>query len=445
MARSGGGVSAQHSPVAAPGSAELVRFAVKGLFGRYDHDVRFPRSEERDAEPSLVILHGANGIGKTTVLLMLDGLLRLDFDVFRVRPFSSCELVLSPRKVLRVRSEGLGQPLLVTFGQHRMALHPTLKGAADRAESTRVEAFRKAFFAAASGIAFQLISTERAPYRGLDHDGLPRDPTYDYALLAARLETDPEARLAFRLRAGPPEERPMSLEQRVRRFITDAQVNYRQYFLTEFDLFARVLAVIEEEDVPEFDAKELLERAQRIRRIDQVQRRYGLQTTSWNYDQVADLLRREESRPGRQRHWALAALAAYLEGIEGRVNERALITQRLGTFESEIAELMPDKKVTVGRSGLTVRVGNQELKEPQLSTGEFHLLYLLVAALTARRRGTLIAIDEPEMSMHVAWQRRLIRSLLAVASDARPQLLLATHSPEVVGEYRSHLSRLGGE
>ena len=78
-----------------------------------------------------------------------------------------------------------------------------------------------------------------------------------------------------------------------------------------------------------------------------------------------------------------------------------------------------------------------------MSSGEFHLLYLMTSALTARKRGTVIAIDEPEMSMHISWQRRLIKSLLTVASDARPQLILATHSPEVVGEYRAYMSRVG--
>ena len=83
------------------------------------------------------------------------------------------------------------------------------------------------------------------------------------------------------------------------------------------------------------------------------------------------------------------------------------------------------------------------LTENQLSSGEFHLLFLMVEALIARRRGTIIAIDEPEMSMHISWQHKLIRNLLAVASDARPQFLLATHSPDVVAEYRPYFVQLG--
>src|SRR5688572_15530111 len=71
---------------------ELAELQIKGLFNRFDHTVSFPHLPEGATGPSLVLLHGQNGVGKTTLLLMLDGLMRLDFDVFRVRPFSSCSL-----------------------------------------------------------------------------------------------------------------------------------------------------------------------------------------------------------------------------------------------------------------------------------------------------------------------------------------------------------------
>jgi len=71
------------------------------------------------------------------------------------------------------------------------------------------------------------------------------------------------------------------------------------------------------------------------------------------------------------------------------------------------------------------------LAEHQLSSGEYHLLFLMVAALATRSRGSVVAIDEPEMSMHLKWQRRLVPALLECAEGGEPLILLATHSPEV--------------
>lgn len=82
------------------------------------------------------------------------------------------------------------------------------------------------------------------------------------------------------------------------------------------------------------------------------------------------------------------------------------------------------------------------LSEDQLSSGEYHLMFLLVASLTARHRGTVIAIDEPELSMHISWQRQLVRALLECAANSQPQLLLATHSPDIAAEFQDAMIEL---
>ena len=106
-------------------TVELASISVKGLFGRYDHTIDFPHAGiYLESDPALVIIHGQNGVGKTTLLLMLDGLMRLDFDVFRVRPFRECRLKFSSGKVLAARSLGIGQPLQVTFAKHRTSSGP---------------------------------------------------------------------------------------------------------------------------------------------------------------------------------------------------------------------------------------------------------------------------------------------------------------------------------
>ena len=65
-----------------------------------------------------------------------------------------------------------------------------------------------------------------------------------------------------------------------------------------------------------------------------------------------------------------------------------------------------------------------------LSSGEKHLLRIFVQSLLVGESSMMI--DEPELSMHVAWQKDLIHSLRALNRDA--QFIFATHSPEIMAD-----------
>jgi AAA domain, putative AbiEii toxin, Type IV TA system len=65
-----------------------------------------------------------------------------------------------------------------------------------------------------------------------------------------------------------------------------------------------------------------------------------------------------------------------------------------------------------------------------LSSGEKHVLRIFAEAINLRSDSLLI--DEPEISLHIDWQRALIKSLITLNPDC--QLILATHSPEIMAE-----------
>jgi len=69
-----------------------------------------------------------------------------------------------------------------------------------------------------------------------------------------------------------------------------------------------------------------------------------------------------------------------------------------------------------------------EIGLASLSSGEKHLLRILVQTLLVGESSMII--DEPELSMHVDWQKDLIHSQRALNREA--QLIFATHSPEIM-------------
>lgn len=74
----------------------------------------------------------------------------------------------------------------------------------------------------------------------------------------------------------------------------------------------------------------------------------------------------------------------------------------------------------------------QPILPRELSSGEKQLLCLLLFTLIQNDKESIVFWDEPEISMHIDWQRMLIR----IAREINPngQLLIATHSPSIIYE-----------
>jgi energy-coupling factor transporter ATP-binding protein EcfA2 len=416
-------------------------FTISGLFGSRTHAIKFPVSAEEKSSPSVVILHGRNGIGKTTLLRMLDGVMRLDFNIFRRVPCDRCALSFDNGdrlEVLPVRESRL-MHIEVRFRNLNVRLHPEQPGALIEAEVPLVEAFRQSFIKGTEDITLDFIDTERLnELQPLNED---MEDMFRRQRVLARSGS---------IRYGAPNPKARAIEPaqtlaaRVGRFIRDAQINYRSFFSTnEPEMFPRIIERLISGEQPKYDATKLRETIEFVHEQDQQTARLGLQRDRWDYSQLIAALDTLSSRAeaGGQ---ALTVLGTYVEQLEARAAERGLVADRLFTFERLIKSFLGDKTVFIEpRAGIRIETASgANLDERQLSSGEFHLLYLMVAALVTRRRGTVIAIDEPEMSMHIEWQRKLVPALVECASRAEPLFIFATHSPDLAASFPEALIEL---
>lgn len=69
-----------------------------------------------------------------------------------------------------------------------------------------------------------------------------------------------------------------------------------------------------------------------------------------------------------------------------------------------------------------------------LSSGEQHELVILYELLFRTSDNSLILIDEPELSQHVAWQEKFVNDLEEMAEISHFRAILATHSPEIIAD-----------
>jgi predicted ATP-dependent endonuclease of OLD family len=81
----------------------------------------------------------------------------------------------------------------------------------------------------------------------------------------------------------------------------------------------------------------------------------------------------------------------------------------------------------------TTSLGNSKVLSPTvLSSGEQHELVLLYELLFRVQPGSLVLIDEPELSLHVGWQVQFLKDLQEITELANLDILMATHSPDII-------------
>ena len=77
---------------------------------------------------------------------------------------------------------------------------------------------------------------------------------------------------------------------------------------------------------------------------------------------------------------------------------------------------------------------NKDIAVKKLSSGEQNELIIFYNLLFKSTKGDIVLIDEPEISLHIAWQQQLITDLKEIAKETGISLLISTHSPDIIGD-----------
>ena len=101
-------------------------------------------------------------------------------------------------------------------------------------------------------------------------------------------------------------------------------------------------------------------------------------------------------------------------------------------FQDMVDDLFADTGKKIVRTENEIRFSQigETLVPYQLSSGEKQMLAILLTVLVEDNQHYVLFMDEPEVSLHIEWQKRLID--LCVELNPNVQIILTTHSPAVV-------------
>lgn len=91
-----------------------------------------------------------------------------------------------------------------------------------------------------------------------------------------------------------------------------------------------------------------------------------------------------------------------------------------------------NKKINTEKNELTFLFDDKEILIYKLSSGEKQLLLILLTVLLQDNKKSIIFMDEPEISLHFDWQKKLIEYVQVLNPNS--QVIIATHSPAVIME-----------
>ena len=132
---------------------------------------------------------------------------------------------------------------------------------------------------------------------------------------------------------------------------------------------------------------------------------------------------------------SLNTLTIYAEDIEKKLGVLDDLANRIDLFREIVNQRFDYKTMSIERkAGLvfTTVPGGRSVPLSRLSSGEQHELVLLYQLLFETRENTLVLIDEPEISTHIEWQQTFLRDFLAIADLVRFNMIVSTHSADII-------------
>lgn len=140
------------------------------------------------------------------------------------------------------------------------------------------------------------------------------------------------------------------------------------------------------------------------------------------------------------------ALKIYFDDLSEKYAVFEPLVVKLDLFTEIINQRFLFKKIVISKeAGFKIMDTdtNKEIKLKYLSSGEQQEIVLFYDLIFKTKSDLLLLIDEPEISLHVLWQKMFLNDLLKVVKSETINAIVATHSPQIIGGHSDMQIELG--
>ncbi|MDD5275484.1 MAG: AAA family ATPase [Methylovulum sp.] len=420
----------------------LTSIKIENLFDIFDYDIEFKKE-------GITILTGPNGYGKTTILKIVEAFVSQNSHFFIRLLFTRIVLTFDENHKITIEKKSNNEVLL---------------GVDDSIPSRWNNKFRR------SNKSFEKV-LRATPFRQIDDDiwiDKRNDEIFSTDSLLQKIESE-LPNLAIELQTDKIPKLSKSKipsvyfirEQRLLRPVSNDRIRMmRQRSIFESDVGKEVSAfsrTIEEyarelrENIKEtlatssqvnqeldssfprrlfeqqqgISEQEFIERFDKVKEIQKALNEYGLSEVE------------EDSHP-TFRDVNAKALYVYIDDTEKKLAVFSNLLNKLKTF----TEILNERRFTFKRIDISKEHGfkfsthkGKSLALADLSSGEQQEVVILYELLFKVKPGTLVLIDEPELSLHVVWQKQFLDDLFKIIELQKINIVIATHSPQIINNH----------
>jgi ABC-type transport system involved in cytochrome c biogenesis ATPase subunit len=414
--------------------ARIRRIQVSKLFGIFDHEIPL------NVEDRVTIIHGPNGYGKTVILQMLDGLFSGRLEMLRHIPFRDLVVELENGGLVRVQ-QGLTK---TAKGKTRRAKSNLRNLSLSYAEGAGGEPHTFEYDGNDEASVEYMTPGERVPFSNTTPFGIegfistPIHISHVHQRIKPRaqqhigwvkaLRDQFKLRLIHTQRLGVIGDREPAILTYSSEIAAAIKSLLARYASRSQDLDSTFLDRLLQERVA--DSLPLAKLHERLRQIEE--KRVSLIALGF-----LDQERGSPKPPRKIDKSKLDVLSVYVDDTEKKLAVFDEMARKVQLLTEAINKRFKYKQMSVSKDeGFVFRssLDGAHIPLSSLSSGEQHELVLFYELLFKVAPDTLVLIDEPEISLHIAWQKQFLGDLLEMVKLAQFDVLLATHSPDIIGK-----------
>lgn len=440
----------------------IKRLEAIGIHGRFDINLDF--------QDGVNIIHGSNGTGKTTVLHILANAVNEDFRRFGHLKFQKLTITLDDDTEILIEQQNSPQTVTTVFVNNQKIYSYSF---AELLEEEKQEENSEILFSQFSpryypssskkkqdidlkATYFPAFRTMIEAWATLDENEIRhfarRSPNFRKVLRSSARSTE-LARILFGKfvpRLEYPS--PIEIEEHINSELTKAQLKIasldRNLLSQAFLQFSQAISQSFETDdntkEPDEVITEIIELSEKLQNSPfQVNRDQSDDV----YNKLIEQLRAFESYP-EYKTIASRVLSVYKRSLQQRLDAQIKAYSSIERYLESVNGFLERKQLKIGstslpqgRGKLGVKIGDEEAIHSLqiLSSGERQVVGLIYAA-SHMTGGRVVLIDEPEISLHIDWQRKLLPEMVKQLDEK--QLIICTHSAVIASKYLERMIKL---